>query len=112
MSVSANGVESGWRHDASWWPRLCMNRLRCNCRVMASAVGWRSAGRGPDRAMIGLGDEKGTVALRRSGGLLKFRGFRRGQRGEDLLLIALDPLRPRHHRHHLRKTLKPSEAKR
>src|SRR5690349_5650743 len=36
MSVSGNGEASGCRHDASWWPRLWMNRLRCNCRVMSS----------------------------------------------------------------------------
>src|SRR5215467_4824995 len=34
MSVSASGEAAGCRHDASWWPRLWMNRLRCNCRVM------------------------------------------------------------------------------
>src|SRR5262245_3999246 len=34
MSVSASGEAAGWRQDASWWPRLWMNKLRCNCRVM------------------------------------------------------------------------------
>src|SRR6516165_4067473 len=39
MSVSASGEEAGCRHDASWCPRLWMNRLRCNCRVMAPILG-------------------------------------------------------------------------
>src|SRR5262245_7157921 len=39
MSVSASGEEAGCRHDASWCPRLCMNRFRCNCRVMPPTLG-------------------------------------------------------------------------
>src|SRR5438105_2705793 len=39
MSVSASGEDAGCRHDASWCPRLCMNRLRCNCRFMAPILG-------------------------------------------------------------------------
>src|SRR3954463_13614781 len=42
MSVSGSGDDSGCRHDASWWPRLWMNRLRCSCRFMASS--WDYAG--------------------------------------------------------------------
>src|SRR5262249_58693292 len=37
MSVSASGEAAGCRHDASWWPRLWMNRLRCSWRVMGSS---------------------------------------------------------------------------
>src|SRR6266702_4393219 len=39
MSVSASGEAAGWRHDASWWPRLWMNRLRCSCRFMDCDAG-------------------------------------------------------------------------
>src|SRR5262249_2941921 len=35
MSGSASGEEAGWRHEASWCPRLWMNRLRCSCRFIA-----------------------------------------------------------------------------
>src|SRR6266852_5261239 len=35
MSVSASGEEAGCRHDASWCPRLWMNRFRCSCRFIA-----------------------------------------------------------------------------
>jgi hypothetical protein len=50
-------------------------------------------GLGADGAVIGLGDEEGTVALGGGDGVLE--GLGRGQGGEDLLLIALDALRAR-----------------
>src|SRR6266849_1207406 len=36
MSVSASGEEPGCRQDASWCPRLWMNKLRCNCRFIVA----------------------------------------------------------------------------
>ena len=39
VAVSGSGEAAGWRHAASWWPRLWMNRLRCNCRFMAFVPG-------------------------------------------------------------------------
>src|SRR5260370_39422022 len=35
MSVRASGEEPGCRQDASWCPRLWMNKLRSNCRFIA-----------------------------------------------------------------------------
>ena len=39
-------------------------------------------------------------------------GLRRGQGGEDLLLVALDALRARHDRDHLRKAFEPAQPER
>src|SRR5262245_25269373 len=56
MSVSASGEDAGCRHDASWWPRLWMNRFRCNCRFMASipCLQQRFACLPPDKSVAGL----------------------------------------------------------
>src|SRR5579863_9449105 len=43
MSVNGSGDDAGWRHDASWCPRLWMNKLRCNCRFMALVLGFALA---------------------------------------------------------------------
>jgi hypothetical protein len=62
--------------------------------------------------VIGLGDEKGPVALGRGDGPLERLGLRRGQRGEDLLPVALDALRARHDRDHLREAFESGQLKR
>src|ERR1700753_123535 len=69
----------------------------------------RSARLGPDGAVIGLGDEEGAGALGLGAALSPHLGLARGQRGEDLLLIALDTLRSRHDRDELRETLQPGQ---
>ena len=56
-----------------------------------------------DSTVVGLGDEESAVAPGCRDGLVPARGLGWCQRSEDLLLVALDALRSRHHRDELRK---------
>src|SRR5262249_45169301 len=71
----------------------------------------RSARLGGDRAMIGLGDEKGAVGLSRGHRLVPPLDLIRRQRGEYLLLIAFDAFRAGHDRDQLRKASEVGQSK-
>src|SRR5436305_7945542 len=98
---------SPWLSPLQQIRRTSVARLRGSAPLLRFARG--SARLRADRAVIGLGDEEGPVALGDGNGLAKRLGFRRGQDGEDLLLIALDALRTGHDRDQLRKAFQPGQ---
>ena len=59
--------------------------------------------------MVGLCDEEGAVALGRRDVPMPCCGLGRRERGEDLLLVALDALRSRHDRDQLWKAFEPGQ---
>jgi hypothetical protein len=75
------------------WVGLGQKRLAVTQGALESRLATaKLTGLGRHRAVIGLGDEESAVAFGCGDGLVPRRGFGRGQRGEDLLLVALDAL--------------------